>query len=643
MTPWHGIEVSPSGTHHLRNGDALYAERFDSVLKFHAPGLAPVRRGDEAWHIGVDGKAAYGRRFHRAFGFYEGRAAAEAADGSGHILPDGSDLYAHRFAWCGNFQEGRCAVRDFDGAHLHIDLAGMPAYGDRWRYAGDFRDGAAVVQSVEGRSTHIDPGGAPIHGVWFLDLDLFHKGVARARDEGGWMHVDSAGQPLYRSRFASVEPFYNGQARVERYDGALDLIDGTGRRIVELRPAMRSDFAALSGDLTGFWRTQAICAAVELGVVEALPATAGETARACGLDPSRALRLLRALAELRLAGKNGGVWRLTHRGDCLRNAHPWTLSGAAREYGRFFPGMWESLPQALQPASGWLAPDIFGEVAADPARVESHHRMLMSYALHDYGQVPAVLGLRGDERLIDAGGGLGALAGLLVEAYPSLRVLVLDRPEVVERAACDRHGDRITFRSADLFAPWCVEGDVVTLARVLHDWDDTRALRLLRHARRALPDGGRLFAIEMILPEDGSSGGLCDLHLLAVTGGRERTESEYAALFDQVGFDFGGVRALPTVPSVIVGVARSSERAAMSSSRPLPLRQCQRSQSATESRERPQSGFADNSPRISDNSAGPIRRSSDPRTPPPNHRNPMPSSPKINPARNTPRPPRGGR
>ena len=148
----------------------------------------------------------------------------------------------------------------------------------------------------------------------------------------------------------------------------------------------------LSGDLTGFWRTQAICAAVELGVVEALPATAGETARACGLDPSRALRLLRALAELRLAGKNGGVWRLTHRGDCLRNAHPWTLSGAAREYGRFFPGMWESLPQALQPASGWLAPDIFGEVAADPARVESHHRMLMSYALHDYGQVPAVLG-----------------------------------------------------------------------------------------------------------------------------------------------------------------------------------------------------------------------------------------------------------
>ena len=69
------------------------------------------------------------------------------------------------------------------------------------------------------------------------------------------------------------------------------------------------------------------------------------------------------------------------------------------------------------------------------------------------------------------------------------------------------------------------------LARVLHDWDDASALRLLRtRTRRALPPEGRVFVIEMALPEDRTAGGLCDLHLLAVTGGRERTASEYAAL-----------------------------------------------------------------------------------------------------------------
>ena len=577
---WRDTEVSPSGTHHVRGGAPLYTERFDEVLKFHEPGLAAVRRGGEAWHIRMDGVAAYARRFRRAFGFYEGLAAVSAPDGWRHILPDGTDLCDARFAWCGNFQGGRCAVREFGGSYLHLTTEGVPAYGARWRYAGDFRDRLAVVQSDDGRSTHIDPHGKPVHGGWFLDLDVFHKGCARARDDDGWMHVDIAGRPLYRRRFAAVEPFYNGQARVERFDGGLEVIHEAGARVVELRPALKSAFAALSGDLTGFWRTQAICAAVELGVFEALPATAAEIAEVCGLEPTRAWRLLRALAELRLVAREDGrgsghasgarpetgelrpvtdeddTWRATEGGACLTAGHPWTLTDAAVEYGRSFPAMWEALPRTLRVGSGWRAPDIFAEVAADSARVTSHHRMLTSYALHDYAAVPAVLGLRSDERVIDAGGGLGALAGLLLEAYPGIQVTVLDRPEVVERAACGSRVDGVTFRAADLFGPWGVEGDAVILARVLHDWDDVKALRILRRARRALPAGGRLFVVEMMLAEGGSAGGLCDLHLLAVTGGRERTLSEYIMLLDRAGFAFDGVRRLPALPSIVVGVAR---------------------------------------------------------------------------------------
>ena len=305
---WRDTEVSPSGTHHVRGGAPLYTERFDEVLKFHEPGLAAVRRGGEAWHIRMDGVAAYARRFHLTFGFYEGLAAVSAPDGWRHIRPDGSDLESAHFAWCGNFQGGRCAVREFGGTYLHLTPEGTSAYGARWWYAGDFRNGIAVVQADDGRSTHIDPHGKPVHGGWFLDLDVFHKGCARARDEDGWMHVDVAGRPLYRRRFAAVEPFYNGQARVERFDGGLEVVDETGVRVVELRPARKSAFAALSDDLTGFWRTQAICAAVELGVFEALPATAAEIAVVCGLESARARRLLRALAELRLVAREDGRW-----------------------------------------------------------------------------------------------------------------------------------------------------------------------------------------------------------------------------------------------------------------------------------------------------------------------------------------------
>ena len=548
--------MSPSGTHHVRDGAPIYAERFDEVLKFHAPGLAAVRRGGEAWHIGIDGAAAYDRRFRRTFGFYEGLAAAVAPDGWRHVRPDGTDLYATRFAWAGNFQGGRCTVRELGGTYLHLTPEGVTAYGARWRYAGDFRDGIAVVQSDDGRSTHIDPHGTPVHGVRFLDLDAFHKGCARARDEDGWMHIDVAGRALYRRRFAAVEPFYNGQARVERFDGGLEVIDEAGASVVELRPALESEFTTLSDDLTGFWRTQAICAAVELGVFEALPATAEGVAKTGGLEPTRTRRLLRALAELHLTTDEGGMWHVSARGAFLGAAHPWTLADAAVEYGRSFPKMWEALPRALRLDSGWRPPDVFAEVVAEPARVAPHHRMLASYARHDYAAVPAALGLRGDERVIDAGGGLGVLAGLLVDAYPDLRVTVLDRPEVVERAVRERHDGRVTFRAVDLFGQWGVEADAVVLGRVLHDWDDTPALRLLRHARHALPSGGRLFVVEMVLAEGGAAGGLCDLHLLAVNGGRERTASEYATLLDRAGFAFEGVHRLPALPAVIVGLAR---------------------------------------------------------------------------------------
>ena len=553
---WRGTSISPTRTHHIRNGLPLYTERFDEVLKFRDPGLAAVQSGGKAWHIRSNGAAAYARRFRRVFGFYEGLAAAVASDGWRHIRPSGSDLYSQRFAWGGNFQDGRCPVREFGGAYLHLTREGVPAYGARWRYVGDFRDGIAVVQSDGGCCTHISRDGEPIHGVWFLDLDVFHKGFARARDENGWMHIDTAGRPLYQGRFAAAEPFYNGQARVERLDGGLEVIDEAGDSVVELRPAMKSEFAALSDDLTGFWRTQAICAAVELGVFEALPATAAELARACGLEEGRAERLLRALAELRLATDEGGWWRTTGRGALLTGSHPWTLADAAVEYGRWFPKMWEALPKALGGGSAWKSPDVFADVAADAARITRHHRMLASYARHDYAGVPSALRLRGDERVLDAGGGFGVLARLLAKAHPGLRVTVLDRPEVVERAACLQRNHRVAFEAVDLFGPWGVEGDTVVLARVLHDWDEAPALRLLHQARRALPQGGRLFVIEMVLSEDGSMGGLCDLHLMVATGGGERTASEYASLFERTGFAFEEIRQMAALPSVVVGMAR---------------------------------------------------------------------------------------
>ena len=332
---WRDYLISADGTHHVCDGRPAYVARFLEVLKFHAPGLAPVLDYSGAYHITPDGLSAYDARHVRTFGFYEGRAAVRSADGWCHILPDGTPLYPERYAWCGNFQEGRCPVRLPDGRYFHIGEDGTPAYSERHRYTGDFKDGYAVVQRDDGGHSHIDQTGALSHGRWFLDLDVFHKNLARARDEQGWHHVDIKGQPLYQDRYRNVEPFYNGQARVEGTDGSLLVIGETGETLVELRGPLRSPLEELSGDMVGMWKTQAIRAAVELGVFESLPASAQDIERSLELSDSVGIRLMRALTELGLVRRDeGGAYHATAKGALLQRSHPFPLEGCCLALGR---------------------------------------------------------------------------------------------------------------------------------------------------------------------------------------------------------------------------------------------------------------------------------------------------------------------
>lgn len=548
---WTRIRVADDATHHILDGDPLYPERFDVVLKFHAPGLAPVRRNDEAWHINLHGDAVYTRRFLSTFGFYEDLAAVGGRDGWHHIHPDGRDLSPARYDWCGNFQGGRCTVREPDGRYHHIDTVGRPTYADRWRYAGDFRDGIAVVQRDDGRSTHIDGHGRPLHDRWLLDLDVFHKGFARARDPGGWMHVNPRGQPLYGRRFAAVEPFYNGQARVEGLDGSLEIIDETGQSLQQLRGPLRSEFHALSADIVGAWRTDTIAAAVALDVFDILPATAPELAERAHISTDGATRLIRALAELGLVVcPDRAQWLPTARGQYLRRTHPHTLADAAQESAHPLRARWSQLLPALRD-TGWRPPDIFHEVAADPVRRATHHRMLHGYAAHDYAPLIAHLPVPPGSAVLDAGGGTGALARMLADARPDIAIAVLDLPEVV--ADLPPH-PRITSVPGDLFTPWAATADVVVLARVLHDWDDDDAATILRHARAALRPGGTLVALELLLADDHPGGGLCDLHLRVVTGGRERTEAQFYALFAHAGLDLQSCKSAGELLHILTGV-----------------------------------------------------------------------------------------
>ena len=560
---WKTSKVAPQGTHHVNgeNGQPLYAARFHEVLKFHEPGLAPVIDDSGAYHVTPDGRSAYESRFRRTFGSYEGRAAVDAEDGWFHILADGTPLYKERYSWCGNFQNGHCPVRVGQGQYFHITGDGSPAYPQRYRYVGDFRDGIAVVQRDDGKHTHIDTRGNLLHNRWFLDLDVYHKGHARARDEQGWLHVNLNGEAIYSRRFTSVEPFYNGQARVEWQDGSLSVIDESGVTILGLRAPLRSSLEELSGDMVGHWRTQVIRAAVEVGVFEALPASGEELNRKCGLASSMGGRLLRALQELGLVNPDGqGSYRATERGELLLREHSSSMADAAVHWGRDSYDAWNHLIEVSRDGTpgkrGGQGTSYFDQLTNDGAALESYHSAMASYARHDYEKLASAIDLEFCGSILDAGGGTGELSFALLRAHPRLTATVMDRPEVIGIAVPPEDVEgRCEFIAGDLFNEWPVKSETVVLARVLHDWNDGDAFRILKQAHRAMPSGGCLYILEMVLDDGAPSGGLLDLNMLVMTGGQERNEQQFTALLNRAGFQLLDVTKTDTVSSVIRALA----------------------------------------------------------------------------------------
>ena len=558
---WRKYRISEDASHHVYRGRPAYRSRFHEVLKFHEPGLAPVRDASGAYHITPDGRPAYEPRHIRTFGFYEGLSAVHSEDGWFHILPDGSPLYEQRYGWCGNFQEGRCAVRAPDGDYLHIAVDGTPVYGERYRYAGDFKDGYAVVQREDGKHTHIDASGNQLHGRWFQDLDVFHKKYARACDSEGWHHVDMTGEPLYQDRFRNVEPFYNGQARVERLDGSLSVIDESGQTLLELRGPSQSHLEGLSADMVGLWRTQTIRAAVEFGVFELLPASAAEVERQTRLHRSIGTRLMRALMELGLVWRDTeGSYYPTERGSTLTQEHPLSLADAARHWGRESYEAWSGITRSLLTGESDFerlhGENFFDWVRDRPADLQSYHSAMSTYARHDYRDLADSVDFTAHDSILDAGGGTGELAFALLRSCPRLEATVMDREEVVESAGApaDLEG-RCRFIVGDLFQKWPVTSDAVILARVVHDWPDSDAIRILGRAREAMPEDGTLYIVEMVLDEETGRGGLLDLNMLVMAQGAERTERQFRDILREAGFRLIDLIETKSVSSILVAGA----------------------------------------------------------------------------------------
>jgi hypothetical protein len=340
----------------------------------------------------------------------------------------------------------------------------------------------------------------------------------------------------------------------------------------QTQPELSSELSpsqALLQMTAGHWISQAIYVAAKLGIADLLrdgAKSSEELAQSTETHPRALYRLLRALASVGVfrEGKDG-CFELTPRAACLQSDVPGSLRAVAIMRGE--PYFWRPCGRLLhsvqtgQPAFDDIyGMGLFTYLAQHPQDATTFNQAMLANVAQKHTAAANAYDFSQFRRVVDVGGGQGALLTAILTTHPQVRGVLFDQPHVVEVArphiTAAGLAQRCELVSGDFFASVPAGGDAYTLSEILHDWDDPQATVILRNIRKAMPEHGKVLILEHVIPagNDPDEGKLRDLTMLVILGGVERTENEFRMLLREAGFRLTGVTPTPSPMSVIEGV-----------------------------------------------------------------------------------------
>jgi SAM-dependent methyltransferase len=322
------------------------------------------------------------------------------------------------------------------------------------------------------------------------------------------------------------------------------------------------------------WMTQALSAVARLGVPTALGEKirpAADLAAEVGADPDTLHRVMRALTEIGIFTHQDEGFGLTELGATLRRDVPGSLATLATMVGSDWQlaatgGLYESIRTGFPPGPTLWEGGMFGYLDAHPDDAAIFNGAMVEIAASTTAAVATGYDFGRFGTLVDVGGGQGYLIGAILAAHPQLRGVLLDQPSVIGGASrnLERLGvlDRCATTGGDFFDAVPAGQDGYLLSNVLHDWDDERALRILRSCAAAMRPDSTLLISEWVLPERPGPAPVAhvlDLGMLILTdGGRERTPDEFRGLLGAAGLQLDQVTRFPFVRPSLLTVTKTA-------------------------------------------------------------------------------------
>ena len=321
-----------------------------------------------------------------------------------------------------------------------------------------------------------------------------------------------------------------------------------GRRDPNAPPL--TDPAALVADLSrAHIAARCLHVIADCGAADAIGdagATPAEIATHTGFDADALDRMLRLLAAHGIFVRTAdGRYEHTAASQLLRTDEP----GSVRSYVRMggLPAFWDRFTELGQTAREGQGrhhmASLVDYFAGHPEEAAIFNAAMVSKSRTVLPAVAAAYGFSAFATIADIGGGRGHLLKLILERTPRAHGVLFERQHVI---ADTEPAPRLELIAGDFFTDALPAADLYLLMEVLHDWDDADATGILGAVRRAARPGARVLIIEILVPDTPGphAGKTRDIIMLAVTGGRERTQAQHATLLAASGFEL--TRVLPT-------------------------------------------------------------------------------------------------
>ncbi len=315
---------------------------------------------------------------------------------------------------------------------------------------------------------------------------------------------------------------------------------------------------------------QALSVAAKLGVADLLKdqaKSADELAQALGLQARPLYRLLRALASVGVFTEDESArFHLTPLAEPLRSDAPNSVRSFAIYFGadwhrRVYGELGYSVETGRPAFEKIYGKPFFDYLAENPEPARDFNNAMTSHSASDSAAVVSAYDFTGINKLVDVGGGHGALLAAILANNPQMSGVLFDAPYVVAGAndILTAHGvsGRCEAVGGDFFTSVPAGGDAYIMRHIIHDWDDERALAILKNCHHAMTENGRLLVVEIVIAEGNapSLGKFLDLAMLVLVNSFERTAAEYSALFAQAGFEL--TRIVPTTsPHSVIEAVR---------------------------------------------------------------------------------------